>query len=192
MRVVIADDEWLVAAAMRCQVESHGHTVVGTASTGTEALQLCRAESPDMVLMDVQMPDMDGLEATRRLMEQNPMCVVIVTGEGQSDQTATQAGAMSYVTKPLLTDQIPAVMDGALQRFDHFMAVYQSSSSPQQALHAWRQVRRAVTKLVGSKAISEEDAFAQVQRLARRRGLSLPAAAALIVSGGKAEAAALS
>jgi AmiR/NasT family two-component response regulator len=192
MRVVIADDEWLIAAAMRRQIESYGHTVVGTASTGKEALRLCRAESPDLVLMDVQMPDMDGIEATRRLMEQGPVCVVIVTGKGQFDQTAAQAGAMGYVTKPLLTNQIPAVMDSALQRFDRFMTVYRSSSSSQEALQAWLAVRQAVAELTSSVAASEEDAFAQVERMARRRRLSLPEAAGLIVASGRVGATALS
>jgi AmiR/NasT family two-component response regulator len=192
MRVVIADDEWLIAAAMRRQMESYGHTVVGTASTGKEVLQLCRAGSPDLVLMDVQMPDMDGIEATRRLMEESPVCVVIVTGKGQFGQTAAQAGAMGYVTKPLLTNQIPAVMEAARQRFDHFMAVYQASSSPPEALRAWLAVRRAVTKLMSSMAASEEDAFTHVERLARRRRLSLPEAARLVAANGKAGAAALS
>ncbi len=188
MRVLIADDEWLIAAAMRRQIESHGHTVVGTAGTGQEVLRLCRDESPDVVLMDVQMPDMDGLEATRRLMEQTPVCVVIVTGKGQFDQMAAQAGAMSYVTKPLLTNQIPTVMEGALQRFDHFMAVYEASPSPREALHAWLHVQQAAAKLVSTMAVSEDGAFAQVERLARRRGLSLSEAAQLVVADGKVEA----
>ena len=68
MRVLIAEDEWLVAAALRRQVESHGYEVVGTVGTGTEALTACRAQRPDLVLMDVQMPELDGITATRTLM----------------------------------------------------------------------------------------------------------------------------
>ena len=94
MRVVIAEDEWLLAMALRRQVESYGYQVVGTASSGREVLELCRRESPDVVFMDLQMPEMDGLEATRTLMQESPRCVVIITGKAQLDQLARQAGAM--------------------------------------------------------------------------------------------------
>ena len=117
MRVLIADDEFLVAAQERCEVEALGHEVVGTARNGCEAVQLCESLRPDLLLMDMQMPEMDGLAATRHLMATHPVCIVIVTGKAHFAQAAEEAGAMGYAGKPLLRAVIPAVIETARRRF---------------------------------------------------------------------------
>ncbi len=177
VRVVIAEDEWLVAAALRRQVELSGYEVVGTVGTGSAALAACRAEGPDLVLMDVQMPEMDGLAATREIMQACPTCVVIVTGRAQLEQAARQAGAMSYVMKPLLGSQIPRVVEAARQRFRRFEEVRRASASPEEAVETWQAVQRAIDVLVGRDSLSEDDALAHLQQHAREQSLPLRAAA---------------
>jgi AmiR/NasT family two-component response regulator len=173
IRVLIAEDEWLTAMVLRSQVESHGLEVVATVGTGTEAIEACASTPPDLVLMDVQMPGMDGLQATRALMESSPTCVVIVTGRGQLREEAEQAGAMSYVVKPLLAHQIPLLVDASRRRFQFFMRVWKEAASPCMALGDWRVVQQRVRGLVAAGACSEEEALASLSRSASERGISL-------------------
>jgi len=129
VRVVIADDEWLIAAQMRGEMEKQGYEVVAVAGTGAQALDLCLQHSPGLVLMDIKMPDMDGLEATTRIMSACPTCVVIVTGNPSMNGEADRAGAMGYVVKPLTPDKISATMPAARERFARLLAGRDGSSA---------------------------------------------------------------
>jgi len=191
VRVVIAEDEWLTAAVLRTQVESHGYEVVGTAGTGAEALDLCSSHAPDVVLMDVQMPGMDGLEATRTLMGRAPTCVVIVTGRARLSQEAEQAGAMSCVLKPVADSHIPFLVESSRQRFQLFLRVREQVGDPEEALRVWLRVQRALRAQMGKQGLSEESAFCLIERRATQDGASLldAAEALLAESGGSPPAA---
>jgi response regulator NasT len=176
-RVVIAEDEWLAAAMLRYELEQQGYEVVGTAETGREAVECACRHAPDVVLMDVQMPQMDGLRATHALMERCPTCVVIVTGRAKLEAAAEQVGAMHYVTKPLLGARIPGVVEIARHRFSHFLAISRESLTPRESLETWLAMVRAVKLLVGRDTITEDEAFHQMQEEAKDRGETLRAAA---------------
>jgi AmiR/NasT family two-component response regulator len=156
---VIADDEWLIAAAVRRQLESCGFDVLTVVGTGARAVAVACAERPDLVLMDIQMPEMDGLEATRRLMERSPTCVVIVTGRAKQEEAAAQAGAMDCVTKPLLSGRIPELVESALRRFDRFAALDRAALCHEDALREWTALRRAAKALMDSDGLTEDVAF---------------------------------
>jgi AmiR/NasT family two-component response regulator len=175
VRMLIADDEPLVALALRAMVESQGYCVVGIADTGAAALDLSRSESPDVVLMDVRMPEMDGIEATRSLMEGCPTCVIMVSGNGQTNtiEQAQAAGAMHYVVKPLIANQMTTVVAKARWRFERFMAIRGAAACFEEALDTWLAVRRAVKALVDRQGMTEDEAFAWLQRTASERGRPL-------------------
>jgi len=169
VRVVIAEDEWLIAAALRRQVEACGCDVLAAVGTGARAVTAACSEHPDLVLMDVQMPEMDGLEATRRLMEQSPTCVVIVTGKAKQEEAAEQAGAMDCIMKPLLSGQIPALVENARRRFMRFAALDRDERCHEEALQAWAALRRAVRALMESDGLTEDQAFDRLEAEARDR-----------------------
>ena len=175
IRMLIVEDEPLVALALRAMVESQGYRVVGIAGTGTEALSLTGSESPDVVLMDVRMPEMDGIEATRTLMERCPTCVIIVSGNGQTSMVdqAQAAGAMDYVVKPLIANQVASVVAEARRRFERFMAIRGAAPCLDEALDTWLAVRRAIRMLVDTKGFTEDDAFRALERMASERGRPL-------------------
>jgi len=183
VRVVIAEDEWLAAAVLRHELEQQGYEVVGAVGTGSEAFDACCAQTPDLVMMDVQMPGMDGIAATRAVMERCPTCVVIVTGKARLEEAAEQAGAMSYVLKPLLGNQISPVVNVARHRFAHFTTVRTESATPPEALAAWQVVMRAVKLLVGRDTITEDEAFHRLQTRARASGTTLQGGAAEFLNG---------
>ncbi len=181
LRVLIVEDEWLIAAALRCQVESHGHEVVGIAATGRQALTACDQQDPDVVLMDVQMPELDGIAATRELMTSRPHPVVIVTGNGSTRAAAADAGAMAYVVKPLLSPLIPGVIAEAQSRFAQYTRVHDEEPDCAAALAAWHVVRQAVTRLMEREELSEEPAFTRLRTAADEAGRSLRAQAEEVV-----------
>lgn len=172
-RVLIAEDEWLVAAGLRSQLERLGCEVVAVVRTGTEAVRLCREAHPDVVFMDVQMPEMDGLTATRQLMDVCPQAIVIVTGNSTLRAAAEEAGAMEFVVKPLLDNQIPALVGEASQRFAWYRTVRDQTPVGASALQAWRVVRRALQHLVALNGHTEAAAFSHLQQRAGEHSQSL-------------------
>jgi response regulator NasT len=119
LRVLIAEDEWLVSFTLRHHLERCGYEVVGIAADGDEAVALCQAKRPDIVLMDIRMPLTNGIEATQRIMERAPTCVVMLTGDDQEAclELAEEKGAMAYLVKPVISEQLLPTMSAALKRF---------------------------------------------------------------------------
>lgn len=149
--------------------------MVGIARTGTEVLDLVSGASPPIVLMNVRMPEMDGIEATRVLMLANPACVVIVSASREPSQIeqAERAGAMDYIVKPFEAHQMRPVLGRAQRRFERFVAIRARVGDPHQALEAWLAVRRSVKVLTENQRISEDEAHDQLERRAAERGVPL-------------------
>lgn len=185
-RVVVADDEWLTAVALRTEMERQGYEVVGTAGTGAEALRVCREHAPDVVMMDVQMPEMDGLEATRALMQRAPTCVVIVTGQSRIEHEVEASGAMGYVLKPLLGAQIGPVVEAARVRFGQFLAMKCGATCFEDLMAKWLVVRHAIAVLA-RQGTSEEVGFELLRQRAADAGTSVSSAAEAVLAGLPAE-----
>jgi AmiR/NasT family two-component response regulator len=119
LRVLIAEDEPLLAFALRGALEKRHCEVVGVAANGAEAVALCRQLHPDVVLMDIRMPEMTGIEATRKIMQEAPTCIVVLTASDKAPhlKQAEEAGAMAYLLKPVSSDQILPTIEKARIRF---------------------------------------------------------------------------
>jgi two-component system, response regulator PdtaR len=117
LRVLIAEDEVLLAVTLRSQLQARGFEVVGVARNGQAALDLWRELRPDAILMDLRMPVMDGLEATRQIMAERPTCIVVLSALAERDAIAQaeEAGASAYLTKPANIEQVVEVLARALQ-----------------------------------------------------------------------------
>jgi AmiR/NasT family two-component response regulator len=172
-RVIIAEDNWLTPAVLRTELQAHGYDVIGIARTGTEALEMSRREQPDVVLMDIRMPEMDGIEVTRVLMEECPSCVVMVTGDASLSQVSEEAGAMGYLVKPFLPDEISLAVEHALERFSWFQHVRAGVSESHEVREAWHCVRRALREISDRDRVNEGEAFARLRQAAaaQRRAL---------------------
>jgi two-component system, response regulator / RNA-binding antiterminator len=172
-RVLVVEDEWIIATTLTQQLEACGYEVTGTMGTGTAALRTQGEVPADVILMDAQMPEMDGIRATHELMRSRPRAIVIVTGNGGMREAAERAGAMEHVMKPLLAHQLPALIGRAQARCARFLLVHQEEASCEAALVSWLTVQEAVRALVEVKGSSEEQAFGHLAGRAREAGRTL-------------------
>ena len=174
-RILIAEDEWLVAFTLQGQLEELDCEVTGIAQDGREALKLHKETSPDAILMDICMPELDGIEATRRIMKENPTCVIILTARSERNLVAKaeKAGAMSYLVKPVSGAQILPAIEMAQRRFEEFLSLTQEVASLQDALTTRKLVERAKGILMERAHLSEKEAFRRLQKIAMDKRESL-------------------
>lgn len=125
VRVLICEDEGLTALRFRTTLKRLGLDVVGTAANGEQVVEAASRLQPDAILMDIEMPHMDGLTATRRIMEQSPTAILIISayGENETVEEAIRSGASGYLVKPVTDDQIQPALQAALQAFSTRRAV---------------------------------------------------------------------
>jgi AmiR/NasT family two-component response regulator len=173
-RIVIADDDLLTVTTTRMLLERLGYDVVGVATDGVAAVELGRSLRPDVILMDVQMPVLDGVEATRTLMREQPACVILISGRECLTDLAEQAGAMGCASKPLWADQLPALIETAQERFRRFLRLAAQAAGPEEALRKWAPLHRAVLAQSAALHITEEQAFQQLWRQPARRVVAPP------------------
>ena len=175
MRIVVAEDETIIRLDIVETLTAQGYEVVGEAENGQRALELVEELAPDVVLMDISMPVMDGLSATRSITERSLAPVVILTAFSQRDliDQATQAGAMSYIVKPFSeTDLVPAI-ELARARFDQFVALEAEVSDLEARFETRKLVDRAKTLLQQRLEITEPEAFRWIQKTSMDRRLTM-------------------
>ena len=184
MRVLIAEDDPVIALALTERVRSLGHEPIGPAGDGEEAIELARAETPDVYLFDIELPRLDGLEAAGRLARDGlRRPVVVVTGvddPGLIDRSIA-SGVSAYLTKPVDTRELQAAIDLAAARHSELVALEAEVGRAQQALEDRKLVERAKGLLMAALGLTEQDAFRRLQLTARERNLRLVDVAARIV-----------
>ena len=182
--MLVAEDDPLIALALVERVRSLGHEPVGPARDGAEAVELARTTSPDLYLFDVEMPNMDGLEAAAQLSAEGlRRPVVIVTGVEDESliERSIATGVSAYLTKPIDTRELNAAIGLAAARHAEFEQLEADVERVQQALENRKVVERAKGLLMSALDLSEQDAFKRLQQTARERNLRLADVAARIV-----------
>ncbi len=183
IRIVVAEDETIIRLDIVETLTAQGYEVVGEAENGQRALDLVEELSPDVVLMDISMPVMDGLSATRHIAERSLAPVVILTAFSQRDliDQATQAGAMSYIVKPFSeTDLVPAI-ELAKARFDQLVALESEISDLTVRFETRKLVDQAKTLLQHKLEITEPEAFRWIQKTSMDRRLTMKDVAQTVI-----------
>jgi response regulator NasT len=166
-RILVADDEPLIRLDLREMLTALGYHVVGEASDGTTAVRLARETRPDLVIMDVQMPDLDGIEAARMLTAENVAPVLLLTAYSQKElvERAQQAGVVGYLVKPFRDSDIQPAVEVALARFEEFRAVREQVRTLEESLETRKIVDRAKGVLMDTQGLKEAEAFRRIQKL---------------------------
>ncbi len=167
VRVIIADDESVICMDLREMLNNLGYLVVGEAGDGRSAVNLARELRPDVVLMDIKMPDMDGIEAARILTEERIAPVVLLTAFSQRDlvERAKEAGVVGYLVKPIKEDDLSPAIEVALTRFAEFRELEKEVDDLQDQLETRKLVDRAKGILMDRQELSEAEAFRRIQKM---------------------------
>ena len=184
LRIAIADDEPLVRSYLRECLMELGHTVASVAANGQELVSQCRALPPDLVITDIKMPDMDGIEAARQVCADVPLPVILVSAhhDTESIERAERAGIFAYLVKPIEGKDLGPAIAVAMTRFDELHAVRKEAADLRQALEDRKLIERAKGILMTTAGIDEREAFQRLQKLASEKSKRLIEAARMVVA----------
>jgi len=169
-RVVIAEDEVIIRLDLRETLIDEGYDVVGETGRGDEAIELVRRLQPDVVILDIKMPGLDGLSAAREISADRLAAVLILTAFSQREliEQARDAGALAYLVKPFQRAELVPAVEVAFGRFQELRALHDQAQGLEEQLETRKIVDRAKGQLMDRAGLSEADAFAFIQRTAMR------------------------
>lgn len=165
LRIVIADDEPIIRMDLRRTLENMGHVVTGEAGDGKQAVEMTRESKPDVVILDIKMPGMDGIDAAKLISTEAIAPVLLLTAYSQRDlvERARDAGVFAYLVKPFKeTDLMPAI-EIAIARFDEFLEIEKEAAELEDKLETRKAVDRAKGILMDQYGLKEQDAFRRIQ-----------------------------
>ena len=182
-RVLIAEDEGLIRLDLAEMLSEEGFEVVGEAADGRTAVQLAVDTKPDLVICDIQMPIMDGIEAAEHIVSQRIAPVIILTAFSQREliTRAQNAGAMAYLVKPFQKSDLLPAIELSLARYCEMAALEREVASLSERLEVRKQIDRAKGMLMGRYGLSEPEAFQWIQRAAMDHRLPMKAVAQRII-----------
>jgi len=183
VRVIIADDESTYCMDLREMLTNLGYLVVGETGDGRSAVNLARELRPDVVLMDVKMPDMDGIEAAKILTEERIAPVVLLTAYSQRDlvDRAKEAGVVGYLVKPIQEADLAPAIEIALSRFREFRELEKEVDNLQDQLETRKLVDRAKGILMDTQGLTEAAAFRRIQKMSMNTRKSMKEIAQAII-----------
>jgi two-component system, response regulator PdtaR len=183
LRVVVAEDEALIRLDLVEMLTEAGYDVVGQAGDGEAAIELTEKEKPDLVVMDVKMPKLDGISAAERIAKQRIAPVVILTAFSQRDlvERARDAGAMAYLTKPFTIEDLMPAIELAVSRFLEIKQLDAEVTDLQDQLKARKLIEKAKGLLMANLQISEPEAFKWMQKTAMDKRRSMTDVAQLVM-----------
>ena len=184
-RVLVAEDEAIIRLDLAEMLGEAGYDVVGQAGDGEQAVEMALALRPDIVLMDVKMPVMDGITAAEQIGKERICPVVMLTAFSQTElvERARDAGVMAYVVKPFTASDVMPALDIALSRWSELKALEAEVADLGDRLETRKAVDRAKGVLMAKLKISEADAFRWIQKTAMDRRMGMREVAEAVVAG---------
>ena len=182
-KIVIADDEALICMDLREMLEEAGHEVVGIGSDGVEALNLVKEKKPDLAILDVKMPRLDGIQAARMMAHDNLAPVVLLTAFGDEDmiEKAKKSMVFGYVMKPVEEKTLFPAIQIAVSQYRQKKDMVDRVKNMERELAARKIVDRAKGLLMDYYHITEEDAYRRMQQTSMKRGITIADVAQKVV-----------
>ncbi len=174
-RIIIAEDDSVIRMDLREELQRQGYLVVGDVGDGQSAVNLARELRPDLVLMDIRMPEMDGIEAARLLTAERLAPVVLLTAFSDDEliERAREAGVVAYITKPWKQSDLKPAIEIALERFQQFRELETQVKTLEDQLATRKVVEKAKGVLMTKFNLSEQEAFRRIQKLSMNNRKSM-------------------
>jgi len=190
-RVLIAEDEALIRLDLKEMLEEEGYVVVAEVGDGQAAVDQAQALRPDLVILDVQMPVLDGLAAAEQIAAARIAPVIVLTAFSQRElvERARDAGAMAYLVKPFAKNDLVPAIEVAVGRFQEMHALDAEVTDLKERLEARKVVEQAKGRLMADRGMTEAEAFRWIQRTAMNERTSMKALAQAIMATGAGDAA---
>lgn len=184
LRVLIADDESIRLLSLAAQLAALGHRVVAEATQGDEAVRLAAEHRPDLAILDIKMPVMDGIEAAERITQAQPIPIILVTAysETQLVERAARANISAYLMKPVAEDDLLPAITLALARFREFESLRREVADLRDALEARKVVEKAKGILMRRLDLTEDEAFRRLQKQSQDTNRRLAEVAEAVVT----------
>jgi len=184
---VIAEDEALIRMDLKEMLEEEGYTVVGEAGDGRRAVELAREHRPDLCILDVKMPELDGISAAEKIAEESIAPVLMLTAFSQRElvERARDAGAMAYLVKPFSKSDVVPAIEMAVSRFAELKELEKEVADLSQRLETRKLVDRAKGVLQTQYGLTEPAAFRWIQKTSMDRRLSMQQVAEAVIADGE-------
>jgi two-component system, response regulator PdtaR len=184
VRILVAEDETIIRLDLVEMLTRAGLEVCAEARDGEEAVALAREHVPDLAIMDVKMPTLDGIEAARRILDERPIPIVMLTAYGQDElvSRAVEAGVFGYLVKPFREQDLLPAIHTARARYAELQDLREEAESLTEALAARKTIERAKGLLMEKEGLSEEDAYARLRKASQVSGRPLKVVAEAVVA----------
>ena len=184
LRIAVADDEPEMVDYFKEILPLMGHEVVITAASGRQLVEACRAARPDLVITDIRMPDMDGIDAAAEIYRDGPVPVILVSAYHDPDliERAGSEHILAYLVKPIKQAHLEPAITIAMRRFDEFKTLEKEAADLRQALRNRKQIERAKGILMKRARLDEKAAFQRLQKLASQNNKKLVEIAEMILT----------
>jgi AmiR/NasT family two-component response regulator len=184
VRILVAEDETIIRLDLRALLERAGLEVCAEARDGLEAVELARREQPDLAILDVKMPRLDGIEAARRILDERPIPIVMLTAYGQEElvSRAVEAGVFGYLVKPFREQDLLPAIATARARHEELQALREEAESLAEALAARKAIERAKGLLMAKEGLTEQQAFERLRRASQISGRPLKVVAEALIA----------
>jgi two-component system, response regulator PdtaR len=184
VRILVAEDETIIRLDLRELLERAGFEVCAEAKDGVEAVELARSENPDLAVLDVKMPRLDGIEAARRILDERPIPIVMLTAYDQEElvSRAVEAGVFGYLVKPFREQDLLPAIRTARARHEELAVLREQADSLAEALAARKAIERAKGLLMKREGLSEEEAFARLRKASQLSGRPMKVVAEALVA----------
>lgn len=181
--IAIAEDSVSERLVLRGLVEANGYNVVAEGRDGREAVDICRTKSPDLIIMDVGMPVMDGIEAAIEINRTCPTPIVLLTARGDEEtiKRAAEAGVMGYLLKPVRQEELSPVIELSISRYEEFKMLRKEVADLKGALQSRKLIEKAKGLLMERERINESEAFARIRKISMDKRKSMSEIAEVII-----------